>query len=167
MSPNGFVWTYAARLCFLLPLFTFQGMFFYHVRPLQFAFASANDYRRTIGTSISTNIGTSYRNVIIWLAHHGFILFFPLNHSKTLFSCHDFGFSIWCSLFGVNDFVYLILRIIFCVHYVALFQKWQAFPLLLNINRRHFVWPRPLVPPPIRPPKIISKMAGVSFVFQY
>jgi len=46
----------------------------------------------------------------------------------TLFSFHD------CSLFGVIDFVYFIFCILFCVHYFALFQKWAAFPLLLNIN---------------------------------
>ena len=34
---------------------------------------------------------------------------------------------IWCSLFGVNDFVYSILCILFCVHYFVLDFKNDRF----------------------------------------
>ena len=83
----------------------------------------------------------------------------------TLFSFHD------CSLFRVIDFVYFIFCILFCVHYFALFPKWAAFPLLLHINWKYFLWlvwpPRPPASPPIRPPSRIKEMASIVFSFQY
>ena len=98
--------------CTYLP---FKQGFFKHVRPLQFAIASADD-------------------------------------------CYRF----LCILFRVFHLVFTTLR---------LFQKWPSFPLLLNINWKHFVWlvwpRRPPALPPIRPPNLISKMVSISFAFQY
>ena len=49
-----------------------------HMRPLQFAMVFAINYIPIGGASSNTITNISYPNVIIWLAHHGFILLFSV-----------------------------------------------------------------------------------------
>ena len=66
--------TYAASLRFFLLYPPCTKGFFEHMRPLQFAMVFANDDSPISGASSSTITSACYPNVIIWLAHHGFIL---------------------------------------------------------------------------------------------
>jgi len=113
---------------FSCPYLPFKQGFWKPIRPLHFAINLRTiTYALSAPASAPTSTPASPMSLFDLHIMVSFCLF-PWNHNKTLFSFHDFDFSIWCSLFGVNDFVYFILYILICVHYFAVFQKWPAFP---------------------------------------